>query len=87
MLKVLDRYIIWSLIQSFVICLVGMLALYILIDGFEKLEACRQQRLVHLSEFFPKNQVPPAPYVINREKAKNGILSCLPDTIDPRRGR
>ncbi len=38
MLKVLDRYIIWSLIQSFVICLVGMLALYILIDGFEKLE-------------------------------------------------
>ena len=57
------------------------------LDGFEKLEACRQQRLVHLSEFFPKNQVPPAPYVIKREKAKSGILSCLPDSIDPRRGR
>jgi len=37
-MKVIDRYILGSLVMSFLICLFGVLALYILIDGFEKLD-------------------------------------------------
>lgn len=35
-MRVLDRYIAWTLALSFVICLAGAVALYVLIDSFER---------------------------------------------------